>query len=224
MRWLDQKDNCGSKYHTAVKVLVSEEFVRSHTHTRLNWLDAKHWTLKYCLTGWRGRPAGRQWMKWIKGEEHAILNPRFSHIQSAQGRMSLGVISQNEYVTLRLCKVVSVLNYASKTPRRRMGQWRYSSTILGFSTRWWSVVCFTHWPPCHRVSEARGCWVGPQTRSGHCTELKDISLGQNWIAAIYLTADRYTNVIANRNKKGYNWVASLTCDGLCHPPMMKTIN
>jgi hypothetical protein len=43
-------------------------------------------------------------------------------------------------------KFVPVLNQSSTTPRRCMGDWKYSSTILGLEIRWRWVVSFTLWP------------------------------------------------------------------------------
>jgi hypothetical protein len=42
-------------------------------------------------------------------------------------------------------QVVSVLDQLSITPLRRMGGWRYSSTLLDLGTRWSWVVSFTLW-------------------------------------------------------------------------------
>jgi hypothetical protein len=64
-------------------------------------------------------------------------------------------------------KAVPVLNYLSAIPWRRMGEWRYSSTILDLDTRWSWVVSFTPRPlypeeKAHSTYWIRGV-VGPKT-------------------------------------------------------------
>jgi hypothetical protein len=41
---------------------------------------------------------------------------------------------------------VPVLIYLITMPWRHMGEWRYSSTILDLSTRWWWLASFMPWP------------------------------------------------------------------------------
>jgi hypothetical protein len=57
-----------------------------------------------------------------------------------------------------------------------MGEWRYSSTVLDFDTRW--VVSFAPWPLYPRVKSPRYLLDmrlgGPQRRSGRCEENKNI--------------------------------------------------
>jgi hypothetical protein len=71
-------------------------------------------------------------------------------------------------------KVVSVLNYFSTTPRRRVRESRYISTNLDLGTKWRWVVSFTHRPLYHRrkrpyyaLDRRLG---GPQSWSGCCGE------------------------------------------------------
>jgi hypothetical protein len=60
-------------------------------------------------------------------------------------------------------KVVPLLNHLSTKPWRRMGDWMYSSTFLGFGTGWW-VVGYTSLllhppPPTHRIEVLWKCIV-----------------------------------------------------------------
>jgi hypothetical protein len=62
---------------------------------------------------------------------------------------------------------------------RHAGEWRYSTTILDFSTSWRRVVSFTPRPLCPREKNPRypldKSLGGPQNRSGHCGE-KNLAL------------------------------------------------
>jgi hypothetical protein len=62
-------------------------------------------------------------------------------------------------------KVISGLDSLITTTWRRMGEWRYSSTIIDFSTRWgseWSasrLCCFTPWETVPRAHYIEGSVV-----------------------------------------------------------------
>jgi hypothetical protein len=63
-------------------------------------------------------------------------------------------------------------------PWKRMGERRYSSTILDFGTRWRWVVSFTPLPLYTRGKSLRypldGRLGGPQSQSGRCREEKNL--------------------------------------------------
>jgi hypothetical protein len=69
-------------------------------------------------------------------------------------------------------KAVLVLNYLSPMPWWHMGEWRYSSTILDLSTRWWWVVSFMSMSLYHQGNIPRypldRRLSGPQSWSGCC--------------------------------------------------------
>jgi hypothetical protein len=75
-------------------------------------------------------------------------------------------------------KFVPLLNYLSTMPWRRMGEWKYSATILDLSTGWRWVVSFTYRPLYPRGKNPR-CPLdrrlgGPQSRSGLWGEEKNL--------------------------------------------------
>jgi hypothetical protein len=85
-------------------------------------------------------------------------------------------------------KFVPALNELSSVPWRRMGTWRYSSTILELGTRWRWVVTFTPRPPYPRGKGPR-CSLqrrldGPENRSWCCLTEKSLSLDGNRTPAV----------------------------------------
>jgi hypothetical protein len=49
----------------------------------------------------------------------------------------------SDYSLIVKSKFIRVLNSLNMTPWRRMGEWRFSSSFLDLSTRWWWVVNLT---------------------------------------------------------------------------------
>jgi hypothetical protein len=70
-------------------------------------------------------------------------------------------------------KVVPVLNELSTTQWRRMGKWRYSSTILDLGTRWRGVVSITPRGKCPRYPFDRRL-SGFQSRFRSCEVEKNL--------------------------------------------------
>jgi hypothetical protein len=69
---------------------------------------------------------------------------------------------------------------SSTTPRRHIGEWSYSSTILDFGSRWKKVVSFTPLLLYPRRKSLRYPFDkrlgGPQSRSGRRGEEKNLAL------------------------------------------------
>jgi hypothetical protein len=69
-------------------------------------------------------------------------------------------------------KFIHGVIYLSTAPWRRMGEWRYISTILDLGTRWRWVISFTLLP-LYPLKSSNQCpfytrFGGSQSRSGHC--------------------------------------------------------
>jgi hypothetical protein len=82
-------------------------------------------------------------------------------------------------------------------PRRHMGEWRYSSTILDSGTRWRWVVSFTPLPLYSREKNHRYppdlMLGGPQNLSGRYGGEKNLSPVGNQTQAVQPVARRFTD-------------------------------
>jgi hypothetical protein len=92
-----------------------------------------------------------------------------------------------------------VLKYLSTTPWRRVGEWRYSSTIVDFGTKWRWVVSFSHRPLYKRGRSFRypldstyGGWA-PEPVWALRNRKKISCVSGNRTPAVQPVAHRYTN-------------------------------
>jgi hypothetical protein len=112
-----------------------------------------------------------------------------------------------------------------------MGEWRYSSTIVGLCTRWRWVVSFSPLPlylpgknPRYPSDRRLG---GSQSRSGSCGEEKHLVPAENQTPAVQPVDRRYTewaipphfdNIKINSVLRfilqlvGSRWIQHLTCE------------
>jgi hypothetical protein len=98
-------------------------------------------------------------------------------------------------------KVVLVLNLLSTMPRR-MGDWRYSSTIRELGTRWRYLVNFTPRPryphrnhPQYQLYRRLG---GPQSWSGCWSRQKSLTPARNRTPGVQPIACHYTGSLELR--------------------------
>jgi hypothetical protein len=91
-------------------------------------------------------------------------------------------------------KILSGLDSLSTTPWRRMGEWRYSSTILDLSVRWRWLVSFTPQPLYPRGNSPRYSLdrnLGePQSRSGLSFPYQESNPGSSVIKPVALSLYR----------------------------------
>jgi hypothetical protein len=95
-------------------------------------------------------------------------------------------------------KVVPVFTWLSTTPRRRMGEWKYTSTNLELGNIWWWVVSFKARPLYPRGRSPRyplnKTMDGPQIWSGRRREEKYLTPNTTRAptpSAVQLVASRY---------------------------------
>jgi hypothetical protein len=118
------------------------------------------------------------------------------------------------YIRLHMCMVkgdvILGLNWSSITPWGRVGEWRYSSTILHLDTRWRWMLSITLRPHYLRGKSPGtnfiGGWVDPRARLAAVEYRKICAPAGNQTPAIQPVAHPHTDWSLPASTYMYAWI------------------